>query len=295
MKATNFLHHLLLSCFVAAALSAPALAAPAPAFSLPEAEEFSEISQLSGEICGWVNSLIEENGDNVPPVTPEQLDFSAAYRIDTESTVFQQNLTSAQALTAALEQADSYLWELPVSSGDKTYVLTLTVGAPVNPDADLTEQDRQYLLEREGKWHISGITADGDQPYIGERLQALAAARDGSVCYVMDADSHCTFAILSEADALTSAVVLRGSLSVTDQRTQTAKQIAFAPETFYPYDGVRQVLALAEPVVQAGTDGGLQLVIPAADEASAAAPLGIALACAAALAVVLLVRSRRHA
>lgn len=294
MKKRSFLRALALT-FLAAALSAPALAAPAPAFSLPEAEEFSEISQLSGEICGWVNSLIEENGDNVPPVTPEQLDFSAACRIDTESTVFKQNLTSAQALTAALEQADSYLWELPVSSGDQTYVLTLTVGAPVNPDADLTEQDRQYLLEREGKWHISGITADGDQPYIGERLQALAAARDGSVCYVMDADSHCTFAILSEADALTSAVVLRGSLSVTDQRTQTAKQIAFAPETFYPYDGVRQVLALAEPVVQAGTDGGLQLVIPAEDEASAAAPLGIALACAAALAVVLLVRSRRHA
>ncbi len=292
MKKRSFLRALALT-FLAAALSAPALAAPAPAFSLPEAEEFSEISQLSGEICGWVNSLIEENGDNVPPVTPEQLDFSAAYRIDTESTVFKQNLTSAQALTAALEQADSYLWELPVSSGDQTYVLTLTVGAPVNPDADLTEQDRQYLLEREGKWHISGITADGDQPYIGERLQALAAARDGSVCYVMDADSHCTFAILSEADALTSAVVLRGSLSVTDQRT--SEQIVFEPETLYPYDGVRQVLALAEPVVQAGTDGGLQLVIPAEDEASAAAPLGIALACAGALAVVLLVRSRRHA
>ncbi len=292
MKKRSFLRALALT-FLAAALSAPALAAPAPAFSLPEAEEFSEISQLSGEICGWVNSLIEENGDNVPPVTPEQLDFSAACRIDTESTVFKQNLTSAQALTAALEQADSYLWELPVSSGDQTYVLTLTVGAPVNPDADLTEQDRQYLLEREGKWHISGITADGDQPYIGERLQALAAARDGSVCYVMDADSHCTFAILSEADALTSAVVLRGSLSVTDQRT--SEQIVFEPETLYPYDDIRQVLALAEPVVQAGTDGGLQLVIPAEDEASAAAPLGIALACAGALAVVLLVRSRRHA
>lgn len=257
-------------CFVLCAC--PAFAASTDPFSLPESNDFTAIKALSANICDWVNPLIEDNNEGVPLVTPEQLDFSKAYRVDIDSTMFKQDVSTEEQLIAALVQENCYIWELPVSSGDKTYTVTLTL-----------------------KGGISSITADGDQPYIAQTAQALTASQHVAydrIYYVTDGMSHCTFAILSKDGVLTNTFVVAGMLSVTDQRTHPATELTFDPDTIYPYSEVKQTLALAEADIQPGTDGMPSLVIRGEPSQSPAVPLAISIGCAAALAAVCVYRKK---
>lgn len=280
-------------CFVLCAI--PAFAASIDPFSLPDSDDFAEIQALSTDICGWVNSLIEDNDDGVPLVTPEQLDFSKAYRVDVDSTMFKQDVSTEEQLIAALTQEDCYIWELPVSSGNKTYTISFSIGQPLNPNVDFTEAEKQQILSRVGKWVITSITADGDQPYIAQAAQTLASSKNvdyDRIYYVTDGMSHCTLAVLSEDGTLTNTFVVAGMLSVTDQRTRAATELTFAPDTIYSYSEVKQTLALAEADIQPGTDGGISLVIRGEPSQSPAVPLVISIVCAAALAAVCVYRKK---
>ncbi len=295
MNKKNIIRYFIISCLCAALCAIPAFAASTDAFSLPQSDDFPEVKQLSTDICGWVNSLIEENSDSVPLVTPEQLDFSKAYRVDVDSTMFKQDISTENQLTTALTQSDCYIWELPVSSGDKVYTVTLTIGQPLNPNADLTEEEQQLIQSQTGKWTISSITADGDQPYFTQTTQALTSSADVSydhAYYVSDATSHCTLAVLSENDALTTAIPLVGMISITDQRTRAASEITFAPDTIYSFDEVKQALSLAEVNTQSNIDGGAALIIRGQPSQSPIVPLSIAAICAAALALICVCRRK---
>lgn len=117
-------------------------------------ESGDSLEELSTEIIAMANNLYGENLSRA--VTETDIDFELAYKIYTDTNIFELETTSYTEILEALNNG-TYIYELPIYVGDDTIIVNIQKGLPLNTDADLTAEERAEVLNNVGKWIVSAM------------------------------------------------------------------------------------------------------------------------------------------
>ena len=117
---------------------------------LNESSDYANVTQESATtVCAIINSLLNAN-----QVSPEDLDWSAAYKIyTTESDIFSLQSSSEESIMSAL---DSYIWCYPAQINGRD--IRVTISKAQMPDYNLVEQgvlsEQEYsdMVDEAGTW-----------------------------------------------------------------------------------------------------------------------------------------------
>jgi len=138
------------------------------------------IEELSTEIIAMANNLYGENLSRA--VVETDIDFDLAQKIYTDTNIFELETTSYAEISEALNNG-TYIYELPIYVGDDTIIVNIQKGLPLNPDADLTDEERAEVLNNVGKWIVSAIFYYEDT--IIDYKAQIASAIDETVTNVL--------------------------------------------------------------------------------------------------------------
>lgn len=117
-------------------------------------ESSDNFSDLTEEIVATVNGIFS---DKLPrQITQEDIDYNNAYKIYTETNVFELSTSNIDEIINISENA-GYIYELPVYIEDDTVIVVITMGRELNENADFTEEERQQILANVGKWGVAGV------------------------------------------------------------------------------------------------------------------------------------------
>lgn len=136
---------LLLSIVLCCTFAISAVAATEPEDNLDE---------LTSEIVTMANNLY--GVDLCRAVVEADIDFDLAQKIYTDTNIFELETTSYVEISEALNNG-TYIYELPVYIGDDTIIVNIQKGLPLNPNADLTDDEREEVLNNVGKWIVSAM------------------------------------------------------------------------------------------------------------------------------------------
>lgn len=125
---------------------------------LPNSSEYEEISALESAILSELHSIGCNGVDSI--------DFSEAIKIYTDTNIFELGTNDRETILDALQCGD-YVWVIFVTSDDINYKITLSIGQPLSENAEdlLTESEKQYIIDNEGKWKVSGISEGTGSDY----------------------------------------------------------------------------------------------------------------------------------
>lgn len=106
-------------------------------------------------LAGRINELY--GGELERKAAGEDIDLERAYRIYVDTNIFALPGSDLGEILTSLDHGP-YIYLLPVTVGDKTVMVNLQIGLPLNPDADFTGEERQEVLADEGRWIASAFS-----------------------------------------------------------------------------------------------------------------------------------------
>lgn len=143
-------------------------------------EPEDNLDELKSEIVTMANNLY--GVDLCRAVIEADIDFDLAQKIYTDTNIFELETTSYIEISEALNNG-TYIYELPVYIGDDTIIVNIQKGLPLNPNADLTNDEREEVLNNVGKWIVSAMFYYEDTTI--DYGTQIAAAIDESVTDVL--------------------------------------------------------------------------------------------------------------
>lgn len=110
----KWIHPLLCLC-ATAIFCTPVSAASGGFESLPESEEFAEITDLQDTILTKLNQIVLSERPNQTIVfTPEDIHWDRAYKLYIETNIYELEDTTPQGIRQALTNENA-IWQLPLS------------------------------------------------------------------------------------------------------------------------------------------------------------------------------------
>lgn len=122
--------------------------------ALAATDSEDSLEELSTEIVTMANNLYGENLNRA--VVETDIDFELAQKIFTDTNIFELDTTSYTEISEILNNG-TYIYELPIYVGNDTIIVNIQKGLPLNPDADLTTEERAEVLNNVGKWIVSAM------------------------------------------------------------------------------------------------------------------------------------------
>jgi hypothetical protein len=133
------------------------------AFSVFADEEQSEFpyafnqETVVQEAVSFINSTFSDEIEI--PVVSDDIDLSKAYKIFTDTDVFSLESDNYDAVLSELGQG-SYIYEIPVSVGLDTYIISVEKVKPLTEDVmdKLTDEMIAEQIAKVGEWHVYGVS-----------------------------------------------------------------------------------------------------------------------------------------
>lgn len=113
-----------------------------------------DLSLLTAEIVTMANELYGTELNQ--QITPNDIDFDLAQKIYTDTNIFELETTSFEEISGVLNSG-SYIYELPIHINNDTIIANIQKGLPLNPEADFTNEEREEVLSKVGKWFVSAM------------------------------------------------------------------------------------------------------------------------------------------
>lgn len=122
---------------------------------LIKSSDFNEIKKAEGEM---LSSLRNSYGSDLPADFPQKIDYSDSVKVYVDINIDDLQSAAKNNLLDVIKKSN-YVWVIPITMGAERARITLSRGAPLNPDAEryLTEEDKEEIKSGEGKWLISEI------------------------------------------------------------------------------------------------------------------------------------------
>lgn len=123
-------------------------------FSAFAAEPENELTTIKDDIIEVTNDLLSNEINRT--ISDNDVNLSNAYKIYVGTNIFQIDTNDANALEQLLEE-NGYIYELPIYVDGNTIIVNIAKGRPLEDDINITEEEKQEILQNTGKWHVSAV------------------------------------------------------------------------------------------------------------------------------------------
>lgn len=119
-----------------------------PCFAVSEGNVFVGNDE-SDEILKDMDLILEDV--SFLEIGQEDLDMNRIIRDYVDIDIFKENIKSPDEMREYLKNA-KYIYSLPVNKENADYCLVISKGPKLRQGAELTEKEKKYVEEREGRW-----------------------------------------------------------------------------------------------------------------------------------------------
>ena len=162
-------------------------------------------------------------------ISEEDIDLSQTYKlfIDAIPAFFEREEITADSLKEFLDSS-IYAYYMPIYREHETVFLTIAKGSELNPEVNLNDEEKEWILERAGKWCVTEVSVPDDP-------------QDSTLDYRRKMESYLEYKNIHNAEIYFVSWInpesLMNAVCFTGNKTETGKdEIIIVAVDFLTYD-----------------------------------------------------------